>query len=48
MAKASGPDLGRLVATINARYYPVEGIADSYCLDGKSQINGTSFRQYDT
>ena len=35
MAKASGPISARLVATINARYYPVEGIADSYCLDGK-------------
>lgn len=35
MAKASGPILARLVATINARYYPVEGIADAYCLGGK-------------
>ncbi len=35
MAKASAPISARLVATINARYYPVEGIADAYCLDGK-------------
>ncbi|HHX20065.1 MAG TPA: LysM peptidoglycan-binding domain-containing protein [Clostridiaceae bacterium] len=35
MAKASAPISTRLVATINARYYPVEGIADAYCLDGK-------------
>ena len=35
MAKASGPISARLVATINARYYTVEGIAASYCLDGK-------------
>jgi hypothetical protein len=24
-----------LLTTINARYYPVEGVADAYCLDGK-------------
>ncbi len=35
MAKASAPISARLVATINARYYPVEGVADAYCLNGR-------------
>ncbi|HHW93126.1 MAG TPA: LysM peptidoglycan-binding domain-containing protein [Clostridiaceae bacterium] len=35
MAKASAPTSTRLVATINARYYPVEGVADAYCLNGR-------------
>lgn len=35
MAKASTPTATRLATTINARYYPVEGVADAYCLNGK-------------
>ncbi len=35
MAKGITPTTTRLAATVNARYYPVEGVADAYCLDGK-------------
>ncbi len=35
MAKAPAPTKTRLLTTVNARYYPVEGVADAYCLDGK-------------
>ncbi len=35
MAKAPQPTTTRLMTTVNARYYPGEGVADAYCLDGK-------------
>lgn len=35
MAKAPAPTTTRLHTTVNARYYPVEGVADAYCLDGR-------------
>lgn len=35
MAKAPAPTTTRLMTTVNARYYPVEGVADAYCLDGR-------------
>ena len=35
MAMAPVPTTTRLLTTVNARYYPVEGVADAYCLDGK-------------
>ena len=35
MAKAPQPTTTRLQTTVNARYYPGEGVADAYCLDGK-------------
>lgn len=35
MANGTVPSKIRLAVTINARYYPVEGVADAYCLDGK-------------
>lgn len=35
MAKSPAPTMTRLQTTVNARYYPVEGVADAYCLDGK-------------
>ncbi|NLA95983.1 MAG: hypothetical protein GX838_03970 [Clostridiaceae bacterium] len=35
MAKAPAPTTTRLFTTVNARYYPVEGVADAYCLDGR-------------
>lgn len=35
MAKGITPTTTRLAATVNARYYPVEGVADAYCMDGK-------------
>ena len=35
MAKAPAPTTTRLLTTVNARYYPQEGVADAYCLDGK-------------
>ncbi len=35
MAKAPAPTTTRLLTTVNARYYPVEGVADAYCLDGR-------------
>ncbi|NLC89209.1 MAG: LysM peptidoglycan-binding domain-containing protein [Clostridiaceae bacterium] len=35
MAKSSSTVFTRLALTVAARYYPTEGIVDSYCLDGR-------------
>lgn len=35
MAKSPSTIFTRLVLTVAARYYPTEGIVDSYCLDGR-------------
>ena len=35
MAKSPSSIYTRLALTVAARYYPTEGIIDSYCLDGR-------------
>ena len=35
MAKGPAPASTRLLTTVNSRYYPAEGVADAYCLNGR-------------